>query len=381
MLLGPAWPYRGGPARFMTYLYQALTGAFDVHFVNFRMMYPRLLFPGTTPLDKSKSEWTHVPGPRLLHSLHPWYWWRTAQHIRKTNPDLIVFDWYQPFFGPMYFAIGLFLPPWLRKRIFFITENVLSHESRGVDRFLTWLGLYWSRGFLALSSTVEKELKHLQPDKPIWRSELPIFEGYPIPPGLSKITAREKLNLHTTDKVLLFFGYIRHYKGLDILIDSMPDLLKADPGYRLLIAGECYEDPAIYHQQIERLEIAHVVIFENAYIPNEAVAEYFLAADAVVLPYRSATQSGILNMAYGFGRPVICTDAGGLGEFVEHERTGWIIPLADPEVLAKEIHQFFIGKDDTALLEAIHAKVASNGFDQIAGCFAEVMDHYHRAKA
>jgi glycosyltransferase involved in cell wall biosynthesis len=348
----------------MTFLYEALQKTYRVDFVNFRMMYPRLLFPGTTPLDKSQETYMKVPGPRLLHSLHPWYWWKTARHIRRLDPDLILFDWYQPFFGPMYFGIGLLLPSRLRRRMAFIAENVISHEARRVDYFLTRLGLYWGQGYIALSAKVATDLGAFVGRKPILRSELPIFSGY-RPSAATREAQQRRFGLPVGARTLLFFGYIRHYKGLDLLLEALALLLPEDPRYRLLIAGECYEDPAIYRRLIERLGLQDHVYFEHAYIDNESVAEWFCAADVVILPYRSATQSGILNMAYGFEKPVVTTNVGGLGEFVEDEGTGILVTEASAPALAGGIRRFYEVAETHDFAAAIHQRVAGNAFGKI----------------
>lgn len=374
VLLGPAWPYRGGPALFMTFLYESLIRDFRVDFVNFRMMYPSLLFPGTTPLDLSQECYQKVPGPRLLHSLNPWYWWKTARHIRRLNPDLIVFDWYQPFFGPMYFGIGFFLPQRLRKRIIFITENVISHEARKVDHILTKVGLYWSNGFLALSEQVAKDIQVFSRNNPVYRSELPIFTGYRNDPKQSAVECREAFGFHPDDKVLLFFGYIRHYKGLDLLLDALVLLLQKDPTYALLIAGESYENVGPLTKFIVENNLSQRVVFENSYIDNEAVYKWFKAADVVLLPYRSATQSGILNMAYGFEKPVVCTNVGGLSEFIEDGKTGVLVHEVTATSIAQGIRHFYALKETTDFSVLIRARVAANGFAQIGSVFAKIME-------
>ncbi len=374
VLLGPAWPYRGGPALFMTFLYESLSRDFHVDFVNFRMMYPSLLFPGTTTLDLSQEYYQKVPGPRLLHSLNPWYWWQTARHIRRLNPDLIVFDWYQPFFGPMYFGIGFFLPKRLRQRILFITENVISHEARKVDHILTKVGLFWSNGFLALSDQVAKDIKAFSHHKPVFRSELPIFIGYRNDPNQSGAQCRKAFGFHPDDKVLLFFGYIRHYKGLDLLLDSLVLLLQKDPTYALLIAGESYEDVGPITTFIAANNLSERVVFENSYIDNEAVYKWFKASDVVLLPYRSATQSGILNMAYGFEKPVVCTDVGGLSEFIEDGKTGVLVPEATATSIAQGIKRFYNLKETTDFAALIRARAARNGFAQIGSVFTQIME-------
>lgn len=373
LLLGPAWPYRGGPALFMTFVHEALKGEFEVRFVNFIMMYPRLLFPGTTPLDVSSVHHKKVPGPRLLHTLNPWYWWKTAQYIRRENPDLILYDWYQPFFGPMFFGIGLLLPGRLRKRMVAISENVISHEARSIDRFLTIIGLYWSRAFLALSHQVEKDLKPFQKNRPVYRSELPVFDAYQKS-VLTRDKLLQKFGISTEDRVLLFFGYIRHYKGLDLLIDALKILRNEDNRYRLLIAGESYEDVNLYHQQIEKNSLRSAVYFQEAYIDNAEVGDWFEVADVVVLPYRSATQSGILNMAYGFHKPVIITDVGGLGEFVREGKTGIIVKEASAASIAAGIETFFLQKETTNFAEEIKKQISGNAFSDIKNTIGQIVE-------
>lgn len=371
-LLGPAWPYRGGPALFMTFLFEALGKDYEVHFINFRMMYPRLLFPGTTPLDLSKEPHREVPGPRLLHSLNPIYWWLTARHLRRLKPDLIVFDWYQPFFGPMYFGIGLFLPQFLRRRIVFITENVISHEARRVDRLLTRFGLYWSKAFIALSSKVEQDLAPFAGNAPIHRSELPVFTGFRQDEGLTPEACRKKLDVPENGRMVLFFGYIRHYKGLDILLHALA-LLNREEDHYLLVAGECYENPSVYLELIERLGLKDKVIFRNAYIPNEEVSLWFGASDAVVLPYRSATQSGILQMANGFGVPAVVTNVGGLSEFLEDGKTGILVPEASAEAIAAGIRRFYALRQDVPFERNIREKVSGNSFAGIGEVFRTIL--------
>lgn len=377
-MLGPAWPYRGGPALFMTFLYETLAKDFEVYFVNFRMMYPRLLFPGTTPLDLSKDHHTPVPGPRLLHSLNPLYWWRTARHLRRLDPQVIVFDWYQPFFGPMYFGIGLFLPVDLRRRIVFITENVISHEARSVDRILTRIGLHWSRSFIALSAKVEKDLAPFSGKAPIYRSELPIFTGFRQDEGLTSGECRRKLQVPESGRMVLFFGYIRHYKGLDILIRAMA-ILNREEEYHLLVAGECYENPSAYQDLIDQLGLRDRVVFRNAYIPNEEVGLWFGASDVVVLPYRSATQSGILQMASGFGKPAIATDVGGLGEFLEDGQTGILVPEASPESIAEGIQRFYTLRGQVPFERNIREKASENAFAGIGGVFRRILEDLNSA--
>ncbi len=377
VLLGPTYPYRGGNALFMTFLYEALSERHRVDFINFKMMYPSLLFPGTTPYDVSEEHFQKVPSQRLMHSLNPISWWNTARTINRLDPDIVVFDWYQPFFGPLFYGIGLFLNRRMKQRILFITENVISHESRWVDKWLTRLGLTWAKAFLTLSKKVEDDIQVLAHGRPVYRSELPVYGWYTRNDDHPVQTARNEFHLHETDKVLLFFGYIRHYKGLDILMEALALLLREDASYRLLVAGESYEEEAQYHQLMDRLGIRDQVRFKNEFIPNERVARYFEASDVVVLPYRSATQSGILNMAYGFEKPVVITDVGGLGEFVDEGKTGIVVPTPTASAVAAGIRRYYEIRPETDFVGYIRERVAANSFDHIQDVFQEVYELFH----
>ena len=377
VLLGPTYPYRGGNALFMTFLYEALEEQHRVDFINFKMMYPSLLFPGTTPYDVSEEHFQKVPSQRLMHSMNPISWWQTARAINRLDPDIIVFDWYQPFFGPMFYGIGLFLNRRMKQRVLFITENIISHESRWIDKWLTKLGLNWAKAFLTLSKKVEEDIQTLAHGRPVYRSELPVYGWYTRSEDNGLQTARSEFELGESDKVLLFFGYIRHYKGLDILMEALALLLKEDPSYRLLVAGESYEEEAQYQQLMDKLGIREYVRFKNEFIPNERVARYFEASDVVVLPYRSATQSGILNMAYGFEKPVVITDVGGLGEFVDEEKTGIVVPEPNPVAVAAGIRRYYQLHSSTDFATHIRDRVASNSFGDIQNVFLEVYELFH----
>ncbi len=377
VLLGPTYPYRGGNALFMTFLYEALEDKHRIEFINFKMMYPALLFPGTTPYDVSEEHFQKVPSQRLMHSLNPISWWQTARTINRLDPDIIAFDWYQPFFGPMFYGIGFFLNRRMKQRVFFITENVISHESRWIDKFLTRLGLRWAKAFLTLSKKVEEDIQSLAKGRPVFRSELPIYGWYTRSSDQQLPSARSEFDLGQEEKVLLFFGYIRHYKGLDILMEALAILLRMDPTYRLLVAGESYEDETQYVELIDKLGIKDQVRFRNEFIPNEKVSRYFEACDVVVLPYRSATQSGILNMAYGFEKPVVITDVGGLGEFVDKGKTGIVVDEPTPEAVAKGIQEYTSLRDSTDFALHIRERVEGNSFNQIQDIFMEVHELFH----
>ncbi len=369
-IVGPAHPYRGGNALFVTHLHKALSEDFEVTIVNYSLLYPGFLFPGSTQYDLSHQ--THpVPSRRLVNSINPFSWIRTARFLRKLNPHVILFDWWNPFFGPCHFGIAMCLPKRLRKRIVVATENVISHEGRWVDRFLTGFGLRFAAAFLCLSRKVESDLQAIRRSRPVYRSELPVYDVYEQEKTSGK-DLQSEWQLPAGKKVILFFGYIRAYKGLDLLIQAMPRVLQAIPECHLLIVGESYEPISTYERLIDTTGIRSSTTLINRFIPNEYVALFYEVADVVVLPYREATQSGILNIAYGCLKPVIVSDVGGLAEFVEEGKTGLIVEPENPDALADAIVRFF--GMEVPFAEHIRRRVSENSFGRIAKLFHDICE-------
>ncbi len=372
-LIGPCHPYRGGNALFVTHLYHALKDDFEIQVLNYSLLYPDFLFPGTTQFDKSLQPINPVPNERVVNSINPFTWLQTAKRIEEFDPDLVVFDWWNPFFGPAHFSISWFLEKRFKNRILVITENVISHEGRWIDRILTRIGLRYASRFMTLSDNVVKDLEFIRQDRKVYRSELPIYDCYEDLKKFDLVDEKKDLGFSPDDKVVLFFGYVRKYKGLDILLRAFPDVIKDIPKARLLIVGEFYDDPQIYLSLIEELHLQPHVKLINQFVPNEDVGKYYSASDVVVLPYRTGTQSGILNVAYGFERPVIVTNVGGLAESVDEERTGLIVEPESAEAISSGIKKFFDIRDKTDFAGNIRHKVKNNMFSNVTALFATIM--------
>ena len=341
IIIGPAYPYRGGNALFVTQTYEILKSNFDVKVFNYKLLYPSILFPGTTQFDKSNKQVFKIPNERIINSISPLNWISVANKIKKENADLIIFDWWHPFFGPALGTISTLLKKKYKNRMLFITENVVSHESNKVDKILTIYGLRNASSFLALSSKVENELNTFGKGRKVYRSELPVYDCYQTGEDVDRNEIRKELDIPANSIVLLFFGYVRKYKGLDILLEAFPKILEQHPEAFLLVVGEFYDKPDYYFNIIKKFNIENKVRVINKFVPNEEVSKYYLSSDVVILPYRSATQSGILNVAYGFKKPVIVTDVGGLSEFVVKNKTGIVVNSASPEALVNGINEFF----------------------------------------
>ncbi|NPV12500.1 MAG: glycosyltransferase [Ignavibacteria bacterium] len=373
ILVGPAYPYRGGNALFVAHLYDALSKSFEIEVINFTRLYPQILFPGTRQEDVSKVPIKVHPSTRLIDSINPFTWIKTANYIKRKNPDLVAFIWYQPFFGFSIGTIGRLIRKYFKGKILFITENIISHESMFYDKILTRYALASADKFLVLSDVVEKGIRKLYPDKKVYRSTLPIYDCYGFDQSLSKSGARKKLGIDENKKVLLFFGYVRAYKGLMNLIDAMPLLLKEDENYFLLIVGEFYESKDKYFNRIKELNLSKNVLIIDEFVPNEEVGLYYSAADLVVLPYNSATQSGILNIAYGFRKPVVVTNVGGLPEFVQEGKTGFVVGPQNPAALAEGIKKYFSASNIEEFSKNIETFIRDNSFMSIERVFNEIL--------
>ncbi|MFA4924675.1 MAG: glycosyltransferase [Ignavibacteriaceae bacterium] len=388
VIVGPVYPYRGGNSIFIAHLNEKLSPEFDVILLNYSLLYPSFLFPGTTQFDKSSVTLKPAQSERIVSSISPLSWWKTAKRIKEINPDLIVFDWWHPFFSFCHFSISFLLGKKFQKKILFITENFISHEGHFIDRLLTKIGLANASAFLSLSEKVEKDLTDISNDRKIYRSELPVYDCYDmstvendsyktaLPLGTIPIAIRTGMKdfaFPKKDFVLLFFGYIRKYKGLDILLHAMPLLLKEIPNIKLLVVGESYEEFSFYENLVSELRLTNFVKMENRFVANEEVGKYYSASDLVVLPYRSATQSGILNVAYGFTKPVLVTNVGGLAEFVDDKKTGIIVAPESPEAIANGIIEFYALQKTVNFSKNIGERISQNQFSSIAQLFHKII--------
>jgi glycosyltransferase involved in cell wall biosynthesis len=373
IIIGPAYPYRGGNALFVTQTFEKLKDDFDVKIFNYSLLYPSILFPGTTQFDKSEKQLFKVPNERLVNSISPLNWYKVSKRIIQEKADLIIFDWWHPFFGFCHGVISSLIKKDYSNKILFITENVVSHEANKVDKFLTKIGLRNASMFLALSKNVEEELERFAKGKKIFRSELPIYDCYKSDDQPEISDLKSQLGIKKDDEVILFFGYIRKYKGLDILLKAFPKILEKLPNTFLLVVGEFYDNPDSYFKLIEELKIMERVKVINQFVPNEDVAKYYLASDVVVLPYRSATQSGILNVAYGFNKPVIVTNVGGLAEFVIEGKTGFVIKPDSEDEIVKGYEEYLSKKDEVNFIENIIEYNRKNSFDNLPELISQII--------
>jgi len=378
IIIGPAYPYRGGNSLFVSHVYDILKDKFEVKIYNYKLLYPSILFPGKTQFDESGKTIKQAPNIRLVNSINPFNWIKVASLIKNENANLVVFDWWHPFFSFCHFTISGLIKSKYNNKILFITENVISHEANVIDKSLTKIGLSNASTFLSLSEKVEKDLEFVADDRKVYRSELPVYDCYNFDDKRKISSTKKDFGFDENSKLLLFFGYVRKYKGLDLLIDALAELVKKDSTYKLLAAGEFYDDEKYYRDKIETLKLGASVKLLNKFIPNEEVAKYFEPSDLVVLPYRSATQSGILNLAYGFYKPVLVTDVGGLAEFVDNGKTGYVINSDSQKDLIDGIINFFNQREKINFEENIKNRVSQNAFNSLPELFNKIITDSER---
>ena len=374
-VVGPVHPYRGGIAHFTEMTVDVLQAqGHDVRPVSFARQYPEVLFPGKTQFEPDSDAPASVAGaPRLLDPANPLAWWRTAQHLRRMQPDAVVFQYWMPFFAPAFGVVARLLR---RAGVpsYSIVHNALPHERHLGD---AWLSRFFFRacaGFVVLSDAVASDLRPLRrAGTPVAQIEHPVYTRFGEPVPQSEARAALDVPLPPGAPVLLFFGFIRKYKGLDVLLDAMPRIREQVPDLRLVIAGEAYDDAARYRNQIQTHGLSERVHWHARYIPSDAVPRYFGAADLVVQPYRSATQSGVAQVAFHFGVPMVLTDVGGLAEMVPHEQAGFVVPPADPDALADAVARYFVEDWKARLTAGVRQQKKRYAPERLAEALEQVM--------
>lgn len=336
VIVGPAYPFRGGIAHYTSALTQRMIErGHPTTLISFRRQYPRWLYPGLSDTDPSQT-YQSVQAQYLLDPINPISWWRTARTIAGLKPDLVVIQWWTTFWALAYSAVTWLLRK-MSIRVHHLAHNVLPHELRLGDRFLTRWALRNSAGCVVWNETDAERLRHLSPQTPSVVCAMPVCP-LPTMPMIGQTEARERLQLPAHIPMALFFGFVRHYKGLRYLIEAAALLRDAGTPVYVLVAGECWERQREYECLIDKLALRQHVRLVGRYIPNEDVSVYFSAADLLVAPYIESTQSAVSTMAFRFGLPLVMsrTLADGQPVFSNDYRVT-IVPEADASALARAI--------------------------------------------
>ncbi|MFH1004189.1 MAG: glycosyltransferase [Bacteroidota bacterium] len=334
--LSTFYPFRGGIAQFNASLYRAFEKEHTIKSFTFTRQYPDFLFPGETQMVTEKDNVDKIPSDRILDTLNPFTYYSTANKIRNFSPDILLMKYWMSYMSPSLGTVAKKLKK--QSKVITILDNVIPHEKRFFDKSFTKYFLKQNHGFVLMSDTVKNDLLSFLPNAKYILHPHPLYNHFGN--KIDFIEARKKLNITKNKKVILFFGFIRDYKGLDLLIEAMS---KLDDEYLLLICGEVYGSFEKYQQQINQFGVKDKISLHIRYISDDNVPLFFSAADVCVLPYKSATQSGITSIAYHFDIPVIATNVGGLKETIHHNKNGLIIDSSDSEMIAEAIRKYFIG--------------------------------------
>lgn len=362
--LSTFYPFRGGIAQFNANLLNEFKKQHEAKAFTFTRQYPNILFPGKTQFVTSDDKPEIIESDRVLDSMNPFSYYSAAKKIHLFNPSLLLMKYWMSFFAPSLGKTARLLKKKGVKSIS-ILDNVISHEKKMGEITLTKYFLNSNSGFVVMTESVKNDLLRLKPDAKYILAPHPLYDHFGN--KIDKSTARTKLNIPADKKVLLFFGFIRDYKGLDILIEAMKHL---DESYLLVIAGEVYGSFSKYDELIKKLGVENKIVKHVRYISDNEVPLFFSAADVCVLPYKNATQSGIVGISFHFDLPVIATNVGGLGEMIEDGKSGLIVNEISSEAIASAIKKFFTDKS-SEYLSTIENYKQKHSWENLAHKIAE----------
>ena len=348
-IIGPAFPLRGGPAQFNENLCLELNKeGHDAQIISYKLQYPNFLFPGSSQFEKSGSAPLGIKIHTILNTINPFNWLMVARFIRKQKPDFILFRYWLPFFGPCLGTIGKLVKS--HTQVLALTDNIIPHEKRIGDHVFTKYFVKNCDGFIAMSKVVLNDLSIFTQNLNKAYSPHPMYENYGD--AISIDLARKKLNLNPHDKIILFFGLIRHYKGLDILLEALAAPEIKNQGIKLLIAGEFYDDKNFYLQLIKKLNLQDCVIVHDKFIPNDEVRDYFCASNLVAQTYRNATNSGVTMVGYFYEKPMLVTNVGGLSEIVPNEVCGYVVEN-NCALISEKVVDFFANNRENEFVKNV----------------------------
>jgi glycosyltransferase involved in cell wall biosynthesis len=332
--LSTFYPFRGGIAQFSGAMFRSLEINHHVKAFNFKRQYPQILFPGETQFVKDDDVADAISTERILDSINPISFVKTAKAINNFNPEIFISSYWMTFFSPSMGSVAKKLNPAIKKIA--ILHNVKPHEKRFFDKLATRYFLNNHDGYVVLSDAVEKDLLEIHPKAKVLQLKHPNYNHFGA--KINQKEAIETLGLDVEKKTILFFGIIRDYKGLDVLLDAFGGL---NDQFQLIIAGECYGLFEKYNLQIEKNKNKNRIKLHLKYISDQEVATFFSAADVCILPYKSATQSGITAISHHFCVPIIATDVGGLKETIKNGENGLIVESAETEKIKFAIEKYF----------------------------------------
>ncbi|MGB0428534.1 MAG: glycosyltransferase [Flavobacteriales bacterium] len=338
VLLGVGHPFRGGLASYNERLVREYKSqGCDVVLSTFTLQYPNILFPGKTQYSSSEKP-ADIDIVEEVNSINPINWIKVGRRIKKEAPDLLLFKFWIPFMGPCFGTIARIVKRNKKTKVITIIDNIIPHEKRLGDRLLSNYFVGAVDGFVAMSKRVLEDLNSFDSTKPKRFSPHPIFDNFGA--SINRTEALEAIGLSPDYQYILFFGFIRDYKGLDLLIDAFSDSRFRTMKLKLIVAGEFYNDGNQYFEQIKALGLEQDIVMRNDFIPNDTVKHYFCASNIIAQPYKTATQSGVTQIAYHFEKPMLVTNVGGLAEIIPHNVVGYAVE-PKPKAIADALVDFF----------------------------------------
>ena len=371
IIVGSAHPYRGGLASFNERLASEFVAeGHDVEIVTFTLQYPSFLFPG-------KTQFTDSPKPQLdivrrINSINPFNWMKVGREIRDKNADMVIFCYWMSFMAPSFGKIARIVHRNGKTKCIAFVHNMIPHEQNILDKILPPYFVKSMDGFIALSKSVVDDIgKFDKKGKPRTFSPHPIYDHYGI--LLDHNEALQKLGLDQNCRYVLFFGLVRAYKGLDLLIDAFAYEKLRNSNIKLIVAGEFYQDESIYRKQISDLGIEDKIIIHNEFIPDDKVNLYFSAADIIAQTYKSATQSGVTQIAFHFEKPMLVTNVGGLGEIVINGKSGYVVEPKANEI-ADALCDFFEKSRSAEFVQAVRTEKGKYAWSIMTGKIVELYE-------
>lgn len=370
VILGSAHPLRGGLASYNERLAREyMKQGHSVQIFTFSLQYPDFLFPGTTQYSDQPA-----PDDLFIHvkvnSVNPLNWYKVGKEIAALNADLMIVKFWLPFMGPCLGTISRIVKGNGKTKVISILDNIIPHEKRVGDYLLAKYFVNSVDGFIAMSDSVLTDLNKFDTKKPRAFSPHPLFDNFGA--AITKPEAYEKLGLAINEEYILFFGFIRDYKGLDLLLQAMADERVRNLNMKLIVAGEFYTDAKPYADLIEQLGLRDKLILKTDFIPDDEVRNYFCAADMVVQPYKHATQSGVTQICYHFDRPMLVTNVGGLPEIVPHGKVGYVVE-PQPKAIADAIVDFYTNHMELRMRDNIRVEKKKYAWSAMLEKIAEVM--------
>lgn len=371
VLIGPVYPYKGGISHYASLLYRSLAKKYDVEMISYKMQYPKFLFRKEQK-DYSNDLFRIEDTKFWLHTANPFNIIRVGKKIRKMMPDMVILQWWHPYFAPCYWILCKVLGKKIHK--IFICHNVFPHERFPIDRFLTKMTLRGGDSFILHSNTDVQDLLSIKKDAVYQFNPHPTYNAFKRG-KYTKEQARKELGIMLETKVMLFFGFVREYKGLKYLLQAMTEIRERLDNVKLLVVGAFDNNKEEYIKLIQKESISDCVKIIDEYIPDNEVEKYFMVSDLVVLPYESATQSGIVQIAYGFEKPVIVTRVGGLPDVVIDGKMGYVVEPKNSKGLAEAVVNFYENEMEQIFVKGVKEEAYRFSWDRMVEKIESFIDN------